>query len=744
MKYRASLWLFGALMLGCSRDPVEPEDESVVQQALERGRRDVVLIVTDGLRRDHLSVYGGAQDPMPTLTEFAQEAVVFNDALSASTGTLSSMVSLFTGVSPHEHRVASVHDLGQTRLPDGATTLAESFAAAGYRTLAGFARPLLSEEVAGLAQGFERVLSPGLHASSGLTAQELFWRVRPTLQEFVAEPEPFFLCLVFSDALRDEPAPGDDGPAFLRAHLQPFGARRADLSEALGQLEEDAQKAQTVVRRILARSRGSAEYDALLKATHDGNLLHLDRHLAELFELLTTAGRWRDSVVVVAGSRGSAFAGERVIGRADFPAVLITLPLIMRVPGLHARRESTPVSILDLAPTLADLCELDAFSAADGNSLFPLLEQGGTSTQGTNLLRSCWSSGLDRRALFGRELQWEERLSGEALIFDRASGRAVRMEDAQARWPAEVREADRRFGGKEARERWILRHSGSEGTTLDVEWRFLRGHARGVASEGEGILRQGGRGDNALRGSARLGEGEARLEWHGVRRDLPVGLRLTDLDGRALDDRIDIGAAPLSEHPIPRVPSRTEEAWPTTEDGPAPWRADFTHEGESWWRLHVPRIPDQAAAQVRVLLARHPPSHEDERLEVTSTAGKVEVVPGRMDAVWVTGPVPLAIDVEKKPSEGLALSIAIDGRQVPVRDMRWRGRRFAPTGEIELYLPDWMPQVTDALDRRAAGELALERGRMQLLRRTSGMPPQDRSPLDPEALRAVRFLPADE
>lgn len=54
-------------------------------------------------------------------------------------------------------------------------------------------------------------------------------------------------------------------------------------------------------------------------------------------------------------------------------------PLIIRTPG---SKESAickaPVQLIDMYPTLLDLCELPDYKAADGHSLVPLLEDPGT------------------------------------------------------------------------------------------------------------------------------------------------------------------------------------------------------------------------------------------------------------------------------------------------------------------------------------------------------------------------------
>ncbi|MEM3291114.1 MAG: sulfatase-like hydrolase/transferase, partial [Candidatus Micrarchaeaceae archaeon] len=65
---------------------------------------NIILIVFDTLRKDVLPMYGGNANT-PNLNEFIKDAVVFPNAISPSSWTLPSHVSLFTGDYLIEHEV---------------------------------------------------------------------------------------------------------------------------------------------------------------------------------------------------------------------------------------------------------------------------------------------------------------------------------------------------------------------------------------------------------------------------------------------------------------------------------------------------------------------------------------------------------------------------------------------------------------------------------------------------------------
>ena len=96
------------------------------------GAPNVLLIVLDTVRADHLSLYGYPRDTSPNLARLAKEGVRFDLARAAAPWTLPSHASLFTGRWPHE---LGVEKLGW--LDAAYPTLAEYLGARGYDT-AGF------------------------------------------------------------------------------------------------------------------------------------------------------------------------------------------------------------------------------------------------------------------------------------------------------------------------------------------------------------------------------------------------------------------------------------------------------------------------------------------------------------------------------------------------------------------------------------------------------------------------------
>ena len=101
---------------------------------------NVVIILFDTLRRDHVGTYGYDRDTTPTLDAIARDGLVFEHAIAQSSWTRPSVASFFTSRYPsdlHPNLYAELQGANVDEpLPDEALTLAEIFAENGYRTVA--------------------------------------------------------------------------------------------------------------------------------------------------------------------------------------------------------------------------------------------------------------------------------------------------------------------------------------------------------------------------------------------------------------------------------------------------------------------------------------------------------------------------------------------------------------------------------------------------------------------------------
>ena len=221
----------------------------------------VVLVTSDTHRGDHL----GLGDPeaavaTPHLDRLARRGVVFLDALAPTNVTNPSHAALMTGLHPRDLEIVDNH----TALAGRATTLAERFSAAGYRTFAAISAQHLEPRQSGLGQGFQRFEAPREGKRAGAAALDV---VERWLDE--AEGQPVFLWLHLFDPHTPyttrcgRPATrarvpssllGEDLPEVLRAPWMDDDARR-DAEGVRALYRGEVETVDDLVGRLLARER---------------------------------------------------------------------------------------------------------------------------------------------------------------------------------------------------------------------------------------------------------------------------------------------------------------------------------------------------------------------------------------------------------------------------------------------------------------------------------------------------------
>jgi arylsulfatase A-like enzyme len=316
---------------------------------------NVLLISIDSLRADHLGSYGYGRQTSPALDALAARGVLFENAVSQAPWTLPSHASLFTSQYSPTHQTTDP----SRRLPAHLPTLASLLGEAGYSTHAVVGGTFMQAHF-GLDSGFQIYDDELARVSHKQSHSEV---TSPTTNakaiEFLDQVEgPFFLFVHYWDVHYDliPPPPYD---------------RRFDPDYAGDLSSEDFMRNPRIRADMPAR-----DLEHLL-ALYDGEVAWVDQHVGELLAALEARGLARDTVVVLTADHGDEFFehGEKGHQHSLYQE-LLHVPLIVRVPGLPARRVSQAAELVDVLPTLLDLLELEPPAGLRGRSLRALLEGG--------------------------------------------------------------------------------------------------------------------------------------------------------------------------------------------------------------------------------------------------------------------------------------------------------------------------------------------------------------------------------
>lgn len=317
---------------------------------------NVVLVVVDTLRRDHLSLHGHHRPTSPELDRFAASAAVFERAYATAPWTRPSVASIFTGLYPSGHRAMALNNL----LSPEVETLAEGFTRAGYATVGIVSHVIVSERF-GFSQGFALWDEEEARGHDHLSTPGVTERALAALDALVDEGRPFFLFVHYFDphyAYRAHPEigfePSRGGELHGGEDIEDLRARRATFGP-----EE-------------------LEY---LRARYDEEIRFTDAGFGRLLARLEAAGVVDRTVVAVTADHGEEFMERGWIGHTrTLYEELVAVPLVVRgragAPG-HGQRVGRPVSLVSLAPTLLELAGLDASDRRfEGPSLAPFVQGG--------------------------------------------------------------------------------------------------------------------------------------------------------------------------------------------------------------------------------------------------------------------------------------------------------------------------------------------------------------------------------
>jgi len=363
--------LSASLLAGCGQEPAAPP--------VATGQRpDLVLIVVEALRADHITPCGYGRPTTPAFGSLAARGVVFDDNTAQSSATLPSMASMMTGR-------ALLCDA--QRVPAGVPTLAERLQAAGYQTVAFAGNPLVSR-AAGFDRGFEVFLTRDDTGHKTWDMRDVYTIVTGWLAENPRDGRPRFFYIHFMDPHfpywpEDRPSlPGEN------AHLS---------LEQRVRLPDDVLAGWAAV--VGAAGPGSPLYDSFNAERwtvleqidlYDREIANVDAATGSILQALGTRGR----VVVVAADHGEAL-WERPLADAQLERLppekrtlshvfehghggslcqdLLRTPLIVSGSGFPVgRRVVAPTCNLDIVPTLLRAAGAPAEGTLDG---LPLQDQ---------------------------------------------------------------------------------------------------------------------------------------------------------------------------------------------------------------------------------------------------------------------------------------------------------------------------------------------------------------------------------
>ena len=339
---------------------------------------NVILIVVDTLRADHLTDYGHDRDTLGPVAGLASQSTRFTAAYAPASWTRPSVATVFSGMMPARHR-AKIG--GTNRLNRAIPTLAEALREAGFST-AGFSANVVVSRKSDFDQGFARFMD----YEGGVQAYPDIEAMIRLARDWVRTAErPFFLFLQPMNA---------HGPYRVPPEYQKLLLGRRPSEEFRYQHPPRT----TVMEGALdERSEISESYLASLRDQYDTAIRYSMEKLGLLFDDLRRGGVWDESLVILTSDHGEELFDHGGFNHAyTLFEEVVRVPLYVKLPGQREGAvRADRVSLADIYPTVLDVLGLPPARHVDGRSM----------------LRA---SDADRELVF--ELNNRQRFLGRALL----------------------------------------------------------------------------------------------------------------------------------------------------------------------------------------------------------------------------------------------------------------------------------------------------------------------------------------
>ncbi len=327
---------------------------------------NVLLIVIDTLRADHLSCYGYPRVTSPHIDRIAADGTLFREMIAPHIPTQPSFTTMMTGHDPLSHQIVS--HASDREPTEGIRMLAEILSDLGYFTAA----------ADNIGRWFERGFTEyrryaweSDHSGAQRKAEAVNEVALDLLNECAAQDKPWFLWTHYWDPHTPylPPAP------FHRMFYEGDEKRPdRDTLKAAFESEEFGSYFESWLPGVTDIEYVIAQYDASI-AYADLAVAHLMTRLAEL-------GLEEDTLVMITADHGETMDEHGCyFDHHGLYDANVRIPLILRCPGTVPGRQRLggQVAMYDLAPTVLDYTghpEQIARASMFGRSVKPLADSG--------------------------------------------------------------------------------------------------------------------------------------------------------------------------------------------------------------------------------------------------------------------------------------------------------------------------------------------------------------------------------
>jgi len=357
-------------------------------------KKNIIFILIDALRKDHLSTYGYPKKTTPNIDKIAEKSVIFNNAFSCINATDPSITSIFTGKYPHNHGINNhgykitkkeINNFLNKKLPSLQSILKQN----GYKTYGldwlgrwhkkGFdfylgisdrskKKKIIDKINKFLAKitSIHKLITKAYHSR---IFNPIFEKIQPypngkkltdkALEIIKKEKNPFFMFIHYWDVHAPYNCPNKKS---IRNFID-----KKNLIPSKKYINKIKDKG---VRKFYQTITNYAPYLNETLARYDACTYYVDQHVKRIIDLLKNQNKLDNTILIFTSDHGESLIEHNILfdhhGLYDCS---IRVPLILKKPR---QKQKIKINQLfqhtDLLPTLLDLLEIKHPNNFDGSS----------------------------------------------------------------------------------------------------------------------------------------------------------------------------------------------------------------------------------------------------------------------------------------------------------------------------------------------------------------------------------------
>ncbi|OPL18645.1 MAG: hypothetical protein AVO35_04750 [Candidatus Aegiribacteria sp. MLS_C] len=321
------------------------------------GPPDVVMVIVDAVRTDHLSLNGYHRPTTPVMDSLAGEGSVWGRMQAQSCWNMPGVASVLTGLPQRSIAVGYSEDR-LYGIDQSLMTIPNILKRSARYQTAGFFNSGVFGEEYGFHIGFDHF------DSRGVLGKDQLRDAGQTVSDFLEwyesardDERPLFAVIHFQDLHLPYSPPAGYDELYADPKFDPlFNCRWGRRSQV-----DDVNS---------GRVAPTAEQLGILIGLYDGELEYVDSCIGTLVRALRERNAAENTVFLVVGSHGEEFMDHGCLGHGHtLFQELLSVPLVMCGPGIPSEVQWQVAAHMDLLPTVLGLAGLEEPMWAEGRDL---------------------------------------------------------------------------------------------------------------------------------------------------------------------------------------------------------------------------------------------------------------------------------------------------------------------------------------------------------------------------------------